>query len=147
MGEEILIVGRGGEDSFGICWKYAADSKCQAEYTLIAIGTNENDYARWLENVQTIISMVEEDGSKPILATVTRRLDRDNLEFITQANEWIRNSGYPYLDAAAAVSVNGDGLTLDQELYYPDMVHPNPAGHQKIFERSLTDLPFLYGET
>ena len=145
IGEDIFIDGRGGESSSGLLTKYPTDSLCDAEYTMIAIGTNDFAYSSWLANIESIIELVEAKGSVPVLVTVSRRTDgTDNLSFIQQANAWVRSSGYAYLDVAKAISLNNDGETINAELYYSDNVHPNVAGHQAIFNRSLIDLPFLY---
>lgn len=146
IGEDVFLDGRGGESAAGVLQKYPTDSLCKAQYTLIAVGTNDYTYNTWLSNIQSIIAFVEAKGSVPVLVTVSRRTDTDNLSFIQQANAWVRSSGYAYLDVAKAISLNNDGETINTELYYSDNVHPNVAGHQAIFNRSRIDLPFLYLE-
>ena len=145
--EEIFIDGRGGESSSGLLEKIKTDYLCKSKYTIIAIGANDYDYSSWLSNVQEIIAFLEKCGSTPIITTISRRTDTDNLSFIQQANEWIRNGGYLFVDVAKAISANNDGETINTELYFNDNVHPNIVGHRAIFNRFMVDVPFLFEES
>ena len=56
-------------------------------------------------------------------------------------NEWIRNSGYHYIDFDTVLrDVNGN---VDSSLFLSDNIHPNEAGHQRLYNRILLDCPFL----
>jgi len=146
LGEPIFIDGLGGETSYGLLLKYENDSLTNAKYTLIATGMNDasGGFTDWKQNYFGVISLVERKGSIPILATVSRNGATDNLSFITSVNDFIRNSGYPYLDVARALSVNNDGVTQDTNLVLSDLIHPNVAGHKAIYDRTWVDIPFIY---
>ncbi len=115
------------------------------DYVLLACGTNNLDYSTWLTAEQKLIASVKNAGSIPILVTITPRLDVDNSECIRQANEWIRNdSNELYIDINRITTVNFDGKTLNEELFFDDKVHPLPFTHELIFKRALLDIPEVF---
>ncbi len=59
-------------------------------------------------------------------------------------NNYIRESGYLYIDAAKACSVNNDGTTFDGSLFMDDKVHPTIEAHKLIFEQAKKDVPELF---
>lgn len=55
-------------------------------------------------------------------------------------NEWIRSSGYRYIDFAKAVGANSSGVWYSGMLS-SDNVHPTEQGARALFARVLLDLP------
>jgi hypothetical protein len=112
---------------------------------LIACGTNNTEYRRWLKDQQELIAAIKANGSIPILVTITRRLDSDNLSFIQQANNWIRNeSNELYIDINYVTTLNNDCVTQNEALFCADKVHPLASTHELIFQRALLDVPELF---
>lgn len=117
----------------------------KADYTLIACGTNNTDFNSWLSAQTALITSIKETGSIPVLVTITRRLDSDNLSFIRQANNWIRNeSNELYIDINRITTLNFDGETQNTALFAVDKVHPLPLTHELITKRALLDIPEVF---
>ncbi len=140
------ISGFGGAATWQISAFY---EDCKAlfkpDYVLIAGGTNNTSYSQWLIDQQKLIASIKANGSIPVLVTITRRLDNDNLTFMKQANDWIRNeSNELYIDVNYVTTLNNDCETQDQSLFCADKVHPLASTHQLIFERALLDVPEIF---
>lgn len=116
----------------------------KADYVLIAAGTNNFNYSTWLTNQQNLIKAIKDNGSTPILVTITRRLDNDNLNFMRQANEWIRNSGEMYIDVNRITTVNYDGETQNASMFFSDKVHPTAKTHMMVAQKALLDVPEVF---
>ena len=114
-------------------------------YVLIACGTNNSTYGSWLTTQKTLIASIKAAGSIPVLVTITRRLDNDNLSFIRQANAWIRNeSGEMYIDINRITTVGYDGETQNAAMFASDKVHPLPSTHEVITRKALLDIPEVF---
>ena len=61
-------------------------------------------------------------------------------------NDWIRSSGYVYLDIAEILSLNNDGVTIDETKLKSDKVHPTIESHELIYKRSLIDFREMYAD-
>ena len=115
------------------------------DYVLIACGTNNNTYSSWLTAQKALIASIKAAGSIPVLVTVTRRLDNDNLAFIRQANAWIRNESKElYIDINRITTVNYDGETQNTTMFATDKVHPLPETHKLIAKKALIDVPEVF---
>ena len=97
---------------------------------LIALGTNDLNFSTYVTNMNTIIKAVKAKGCTPILVTITPRYDVSNASFIAQANPWVRNSGYRYVDVYNAVTTGGAWKVG----YKYDNVHPTDLGYAAIWE-------------
>ena len=122
---------------------------CQPKYVVLAIGTNHNNFVSWKADMEKILNTIKNDfnGATPIFVTVTLRSDKSengNLDFATQANDWIRNSGYKYVDANKLTTVGGDMKTQDLSKFTSDKVHPSPSGYQAIYSGFLSSVPELF---
>lgn len=141
------INGFGGATTEQVSGFYEAYCKTlfKPDYVLIACGTNNRNYNSWLTAQQALISSIKTAGSIPVLVTITRRLDNDNIDFIRQANEWIRNqSGELYIDINRITTTNYDGETQNASLFAGDKVHPLPATHALIVQKALLDVPEVF---
>ena len=142
---DCMICGRGGETSSGLIDKLETDFyKFSPKFTLLAIGTNDSDFNVWKTNIELLINKCIKNKSIPILATLSVRGDIDKSTFINQVNDYIRNSNYMYVDINLITSKNNDCITFDETLFYSDKMHPNVAGHDKIFKRFLLDCPEVF---
>ena len=140
-----VISGQGGEYAYGLLNKMETDiNRFVSKYVIFAIGTNDNLFAQYTDSITQLINHVKSLGSIPILVTITRRLDTDNLLFLRQANAWVKNSGYKYIDFAKCMSLNNDGETQNESLFFDDHIHPNIAGHEKMFQQVMIDIPEIF---
>ena len=122
-----------------------AKTACKPKYVLLACGTNDTNYSTWLTQIQGFIADVKAQNSIPILVTITRRMDNDNLNFIRQTNNWIRNtSGELYFDFNIITTLNFDGETQNTALFASDKVHPLPATHVLMTKRAMIDVPEVF---
>ena len=83
-----------------------------------------------------MLAICEERGITPILSTIPNTPKVDN----KYKNEWVRNSGYRYVDFSRAV---GADESVD---WYPDMlsadsVHPASRGAAALYAQVLVDFP------
>ena len=118
------------------------------DYVLIAAGTNNSNYSTWLTAQQGLISDIKAAGSIPVLVTITRRLDNNNLSFMQQTNNWIRNtSGELYMDFNIITTLNYDGETQNTEMFSTDKVHPLASTHPLMVKRALLDVPEIFNLT
>lgn len=108
-----------------------SDCKWDSEKSLIAKINPD-----WLAATTEFLTLCNERGITPILATIPQTPKINNLP----KNEWVRRSGYRYIDFNAAV-----GADLDPKWYpgmlYADDVHPEPLGARALYSRVLTDFP------
>lgn len=115
------------------------------EYVLIAGGTNDTNYNTWQSEISSLIGEIEAVGAIPVLVTITRRLDNDNLNFMQSANDWIRNnSGKRYIDFNIITTVNYDGVTQNTSMFATDKVHPLPKTHEIMTQKALIDVPEIF---
>ena len=141
------INGFGGATTEQVSAFYEAYCKTifKPDYVLIACGTNNNTYSTWLTAQKALIASIKAAGSIPVLVTITRRLDSDNLTFIRQANAWIRNeSNELFIDVNRITTLNYDGETQNTAMFTADKVHPLPATHALIVQRALLDVPEIF---
>lgn len=103
------------------------------------MGMNNGDdgaiNSSWLYNVEEMIKLCRDNNITLILATIPTCPVVDN----TYKNEWIRNSGYRYVDFDKAVGVNGtswyDGMLAG------DNIHPTELGAKALASRVCIDVP------
>ncbi|MDO4805283.1 MAG: RICIN domain-containing protein [Lachnospiraceae bacterium] len=145
LDDDIYICARGSATSeMGVTWcNQFVYETVRPKYMLIAFGMNDISYNAWVENMQKMISLAEDNGITPILATIPPNANEDR-QYLNGQHEkmsaWVRKRGYRYIDVAKALSKNSDGVTVNPKLYLDDMVHPNEVGHRKIYEAFLNSL-------
>ena len=117
-------------------------TRATPEFALWLLGMNngdgESDFPNndWLAATQEFISLCEERGITPILATIPTTPKINN----NQKNAWVKASGHRYVDFNSAV-----GADLNPA-WYPgmlssDLVHPEAAGARALYCGILTDFP------
>lgn len=129
----IYISGKGGESTTSFISYGKMNTELgwfQGQKTvLIALGTNDLNFGTYVNNMNTIINAVKAKGCTPILVTITPRYDVSNASFIAQANPWVRNSGYRYVDIYNAVTTGGVWIAG----YMADNVHPTDLGYAAMW--------------
>lgn len=90
----------------------------------------------WLGATEEFIKICNERGITPILATIPQTPKINNLP----KNEWVRRSGYRYIDFNLAVGADLDPAWLP-DMLHSDEVHPLPLGAKALYERVVADFP------
>lgn len=95
-----------------------------------------NDH--WLKCVKEFISVCEARGITPVLCTIPTVPKR----FHDCKTEWVRSSGYRYIDWYAAVGTDSAGNWTEGYLFN-DLVHPDFAGAEALWHAVHASLPEL----
>ena len=90
----------------------------------------------WLKNTLEFIKTCESRGITPILTTIPSVPNR-NHEF---KSEWVRNSGYRYIDFSSSISNNDSPVWFNGTLN-TDNVHPTALGAELMSTQVLIDFP------
>lgn len=92
--------------------------------------------ATWLAGIQDVITICKQNGIEPVLATIPTVPS-----ILHEAkNDWVRNSGYRYVDFAKAVGADASGVWY-ADMLSQDNVHPTTLGAKALYHRVLCDLP------
>ena len=132
---------------------------CSPRYFILGIGTNQSNFSTWEREMNTIINTVKTTWPEAqiILNTITFRCDKNcdpelgstnpyNASFVNQANNWIRNSGYKYIDINRLTTVGNDMATWDSSKFQSDKVHLTEAAYGEVFEEYKTVVPELFAK-
>jgi len=92
----------------------------------------------WMNAVNEVLSICRQFEITPVFATIPT-VPSINHE---KKNEWVRNSGYQYIDFAKAVGAQSDG-TWFTGMLGSDNVHPTISGAMALYYQALTDCPQL----
>lgn len=146
MGEgDFAIAPRAGDETPNLMLRKVHDvDPWKAQYVVLAMGTNDVSQAIWRTNIASLIAQVVAAGGEPILCTQVPRTAAQALR--TAMNDDVRSGyfgRYRYIDFAICVSLNNDGVTWNPAYDYGDHIHPNAAGHDKMFAQAMLDAPFL----
>ena len=105
------------------------------------LGMNNPDSASyinadWLKATIDFLSLCKNNNILPIISTIPSTPTHNN----RLKNEWVKNSGYRYIDFEKAV-----GADVDPEWYpgmlHEDKVHPAELGAQALYMQVLRDFP------
>ena len=111
------------------------------EVAVWALGMNNGDKddkinPDYLCATLEFIKVCKEKGIVPILTTTPNTPKVDN----RYKNEWVRSSGYRYIDFARAVG-SDKVLGWYPDMLSPDLVHPDVKGAKALYMQLLVDLP------
>ena len=98
--------------------------------------------AVWAENRDKLIALSTEHGFEVVFTTIPT-VPTINHE---AKNKWIRESGYRYIDMAAALGADGTGEWTEGYLN-PDGVHPSIPGARAIYDQVMYDLYGIESDT
>jgi len=145
-GKNTLFNGIGGCTTGGARRDYNSIIKYgNPKYVVIATGmndgtdTNNTPSSTWLTAIQGFIQDIINNGGTPILCTIPTIPSVNN----ESKNNWIKNSGYRYIDFAKAVGANSSGVWYDGMLS-SDNIHPSELGAKALYSQVLLDLPEIY---
>ena len=96
--------------------------------------TNGAINTTWKTATENIIALCNDKNIELILATIPNVPDREH----TYKNEYVRGSGYRYIDLENAVTNGGEWLT---GLLSGDNVHPTEAGALRLATEIITTVP------
>ena len=110
-------------------------------YVIWCIGMNDHSDKdsvnnTWLKNTLEFIKTCESRGITPILTTIPSVPNR-NHKF---KSEWVRNSGYRYIDFSSSISNNDSPVWFNGTLN-TDNVHPTALGAELMSTQVLIDFP------
>ena len=110
-------------------------------YVLWCLGMNNGDKGGvlnegWLNSTKEFLEICKEKGITPILSTIPSTPVVNN----EPKNEWVRNSGYRYIDFNRAVGAEKD-VAWYPEMLYKDNVHPARGGAEALYSQVLVDFP------
>ena len=97
-------------------------------------GDNPSD--QWVQMRDSFIQECNKNKITPVFATIPS-IPTINHE---KKNEWIRNSGYQYIDFANAVGATSSGAWYDGFLS-SDNVHPSEKGAMAMYAQLISDFP------
>ena len=112
-------------------------------YCILAFGANHSTFDGFKTNMEIFCSWLVSIGVTPILETICPASGR-SAELIAQMSNWVRNSGYRFVDLNKAVTVDGAGLVWKDGYVNSDGVHPTPLGHRAIYDAFVKELPELF---
>jgi hypothetical protein len=122
------------------------------QYAVWCLGMNDSDEDdkvgdNYILPTKEFISLCEQRGIIPVLSTVPCT------QFLVSPqgyrykndykNEFVRKSGYRYIDFAAAVGSTETGMRWYDGMISEDEVHPTPLGAYALYARALIDFPEL----
>lgn len=117
----------------------------QPSIAVWCLGMNDPDprsniiNADWSTYVQQFIFKCENLGITPILSTIPNVPNYTH----TAKNNWVKNSGYRYIDFAKAVGAEIAGSSWYTGALSSDYVHPTDIGARLLCLQALQDVPEL----
>ena len=121
---------------------------CQPRYVILAIGTNQNGFTRWNNEMEKdILATIKTawPDAEIILGTITYRTNANSTSYNTGhvplVNEWIRNSGYKYVDINAVTCEDGQHKS---GMFQSDGVHLTPAANIEVYNEFKSVVPELF---
>lgn len=117
------------------------------KYAIWCLGMNDIDSATsinasWQTYANKFIEDCLEKGIEPILATIPNTPNRQH----TYKNEFIKNSGYRYIDFAEAVNATEYPSNWYEGMIGTDNTHPDELGAICLAMRAISDVPELIQE-
>lgn len=98
------------------------------------VGTTPNP--AWQANTEEFIQLCLANNITPVLATIPTTPNKNN----EGKNEFVKSSGYRYIDFAKAVGAGASGVWYAGMLS-SDNVHPTETGARALFMQALADFP------
>ena len=114
------------------------------KFAVWCLGMNNGDSesginSTWKTYTEKFIADCEANGIIPILTTTPNTPTVINI----YKNEYVKNSGYRYIDFASAVGATEKGSSWYEGMLSSDNVHPDTEGGKALANQILIDLPEL----
>lgn len=112
------------------------------KFAVWCLGMNNGDSesginSTWQTYTEKFIADCEANGITPILTTTPNTPTVINI----YKNEYVKNSGYRYIDFASAVGANEKGSPWYDGMLSSDNVHPAKEGGKALANQIFVDLP------
>ena len=143
---DMLMIGYGGINSKNMLPIFErVMSMSTPKYVLWALGMNDASDTTtypddWKTAIDRVIELCASYGAEPIFATIPCVPNIDH----TKKNEWVRLSGYRYVDFAKAVGAEQTGSTWRDGMLSADNVHPSELGAKALAARFMLDVNEAY---
>lgn len=136
----IMLDGYGGEGSIPAYTSFLSLSAMRTpKYIVWCLGMNDgSSYDRWFTYVSNLISYCEAHLVTLVLTTIPSipTINHEN------KNDYVRSSGYKYIDFAKAVGATSSGEWFVGMLS-DDNVHPSDKGAKALYQEAITAFPQL----
>ena len=135
----------------GMYWLNSLEGIVTPEYVILEFGINHSYLPDFISKASTLIDYIKHTmHAIPVLVTIPPTEGGSGggsggSGIYQQINEFVKNSGELYIDMCTPLTVDGDGITINESLFFADKVHPNLDGHQAIYEQMKTYNPELFG--
>ncbi|MBQ7294518.1 MAG: SGNH/GDSL hydrolase family protein [Clostridia bacterium] len=111
------------------------------KYAVWCLGMNNGDTekgmnANYRNATEEFLAICEENGITPILSTIPNTPTAINVH----KNEWVKASGYRYVDFAAGVDAVEMGSPWPAGMLSGDKVHPAPSGAEALYRQLKKDI-------
>lgn len=141
--DRAMLDGYAGENSASSLSSLQTLIQCGTpDYIVWCLGMNDGadtgttPKAAWLDVINSVISICENNNIKLILATIPTVPSCNN----EGKNAWVRASNYQYIDFAKAVGASDQGVWFTGMLD-TDNVHPTQIGAISLFHAALAGCP------
>ena len=109
------------------------------------LGMNDSDgastiNANYKNAVDQLIALSKQYGFELILSTIPNTPVNNNV----YKNQFVRNSGYRYIDFSTSVGANSANSTWYSNCLSEDNIHPTIKGATLLYGRAMADVPELY---
>lgn len=146
MGEDSITSSKGGATSAdGVIWlkDYLLEISTP-QYMVLEFGMNDTNYDIWKSNMKSMIDSLYERGIEPVLCTIPPATanSKEMNSLHHRMSDWVRKSGYKYLDFEYIMSVSHDRITPHAEQTLSDGIHPTAQAHQETVTRFLNQYQF-----
>lgn len=111
------------------------------KYVVWCLGMNNGDSengvnANYKNATEEMLAICKEKGITPILSTIPNTPTVINVH----KNEWVKSSGYRYVDFAKGVNAEDKGSPWDAGMLSGDNVHPAVNGAEALYKQLKKDL-------
>src|SRR5690606_13155675 len=139
---DITIFARGGESTTDVNGKLQDiySFMQNPQFIIYALGMNDSDLNTYISNFNNFKETFS--GVEVIPVTLFPRTGRES--FNLAVSNWIKLQGTRYFDWRKALTVDGLGIERDASLFLDDNLHPNVAGHLRLFNQLKADVPELF---
>lgn len=141
--DKFLLSGYGGATTAAMYndWKTALTHETP-KYAVWCLGMNDADSetainSSWKTSTEKFIADCKAKGIIPILTTIPNIPSRNH----TYKNEYIKNSGYRYIDFAKALGATEKGSGWYSDMLSTDNIHPSQSGAQAMEKQIKIDFP------
>ncbi|WP_432328938.1 hypothetical protein ACRQ5D_10925 [Mucilaginibacter sp. P25] len=142
LNDNCVISGRGGGIIDAVINKITTEAAfLLPQYVMVTIGSNGNNT---LTKLQSLVSQIKAIGAIPIINCIPANNKTGSAAHVT-ANAQILSLGELSTRFDIATGLGNDPTAApNPSLFIADLLHPNNAGHQAMFNRFKIDVPDIF---